>query len=477
MPRVGRDGAELEEEATGTTKASQGRGPRVARGASSDGISLATRGLATLSLFAAVVVVALIVLGNSPSYSLHADFQDASGLVTGDLVMMGPSKVGTVSSIGLTPAGAAEVKMSLNSGGSPLHQGTVARIYEDSLSGIASKYVELQPGPSSAPPIQDGGVIGPNHTYSMVNLDEVFDALNPLTRIGLRNVIRGEAASLNHKGALANRALEYLAPGLQSTSQVTAELTRDEPTFDGLIVNGAKAMQALASKSQELTQLISNTSTATGAIARQSKALEEALTLLPGTLTRATRTFRGLQTTLDDLNPLVAASKPAVRHLPQFLTRLHTLVDVSIPTIGQLVALIHNPAGTGDLTQLALETPSLARIAGAAFPHLIQELNDSQPQLDYLREYTPDVVGALTNLGQAGAYYDANGHYVRTQPVLYPFTLNGANQLTMQFPSLRYQGLQAVLNRCPGSALQPSPDGSAPEAVPGCSTSSVPPGP
>ncbi len=27
------------------------------------------------------------------------------------------------------------------------------------------------------------------------------------------------------------------------------------------------------------------------------------------------------------------------------------------------------------------------------------------------------MIGALTNLGQAGAYYDANGHYVRTQPV------------------------------------------------------------
>ena len=38
--------------------------------------------------------------------------------------------------------------MSLNGGVGPLHQGTVARIYEDSLSGIASKYVELEPGPS-----------------------------------------------------------------------------------------------------------------------------------------------------------------------------------------------------------------------------------------------------------------------------------------------------------------------------------------
>ena len=34
---------------------------------------------------------------------------------------------------------------------------------------------------------------------------------------------------------------------------MTAELTRDEPAFDGLLVQGAQAMQALASRSQQLT--------------------------------------------------------------------------------------------------------------------------------------------------------------------------------------------------------------------------------
>jgi phospholipid/cholesterol/gamma-HCH transport system substrate-binding protein len=150
---------------------------------------------------------------------------------------------------------------------------------------------------------------------------------------------------------------------------------------------------------------------------------------------------------------------------------------VAIPTVAQLDGLIHNPAGTGDLTELANETPALARIAQTAFPQLDRQFSDSQQQLDYLREYTPDVAAALTNLGQAGAYYDANGHYVRTQPVLFPFALNGSNQLTTQFPSQRYQGLQVVHDRCPGSATQPSPDRSAPHQVPGCNTTSVPPGP
>jgi phospholipid/cholesterol/gamma-HCH transport system substrate-binding protein len=432
---------------------------------------------ATGALIIALVVVAVVILGNQPSYTLRGVFQNASGLVTGNSVLIGPSQVGTVQSIGLTRNGSAEVTMSLNTDVAPMHQGTVARIYEDSLSGIASKYIVLEPGSKSAPPISDGGVIGESHTYSEVSLDSVFDTLDPLTRAGLRNLIRGEGASLQGKGELANQALKYLAPGLQSTSQVTAELTRDEPSFDQLIADGAQTMQALASKSQQLTQLISNTSTATGAIARQSQALDEALTLLPGTLTRATTTFHGLRQTLNALNPLVAASKPNVRQLALFANRLEPLINESIPTVAALNRLIRNPAGTGDLTQLALEAPSLARTAGTQLPRLIQEMNDSQAQLDYLRNYTPDVMAALSNLGQIGANYDANGHYTRTQPDLFPFTLDSLGQLTMQFPSQRYAGLHSVRNRCPGSAIQPSPDGSAPEQVPGCSTSSVPPGP
>jgi phospholipid/cholesterol/gamma-HCH transport system substrate-binding protein len=439
--------------------------------------SVAARAAALGALGLALVVVAILILGGGSSYSLSADFQNASGLVTGDNVLIGPAAVGTINSISLTSNGEARVHMSLRGGVGPMHEGTVARIVEDSLSGIASRYVELEPGPSQAPSINDGGVIANTHTYSEVNIDQLFDTFDPLTRAGLSGFIRGEAASVDGRGVEANQALKYLAPGLQTTSQLTAELTRDQPTFDQLVVQGADALSTLASRSEQLSQLIANTSTATGAIASQSQALQEALGLLPGTLRQATTTFSGLQTTLNSLDPLVAASKPAVRQLPEFLASLRRVIEAGIPTIGALDDLIHNPSGGGDLTSLALATPALARIAATALPEVIRQFNDSQNQVVALRQYTPDVVAALTNLGQAGAYYDANGHYVRTQPALFPFGLDSSNELTMQFPSQRYDGLTAVRNRCPGSASQATPDGSAPQSVPGCSTSDVPPGP
>jgi phospholipid/cholesterol/gamma-HCH transport system substrate-binding protein len=429
------------------------------------------------AVIGAVVLVALIVLGASPGYTLTADFQDAGGLVTGNQVMIGPAIVGSVQSIGLAPNGLAQIKFSVDSGAAPMHQGTIARIYENSLSGIANRYIVLDPGPSRAPTIPSGGLIDQAHTYSFVSLDQVFDTLNPATRAGLRGFVRGEAASIEGKALEANQTLRYFAPGLSSTSEVTAQLTRDEPAFEGLLVQGAQALKTLASRSQELTQLISNTSATTSAIASQSQALEQALQLLPPALNHSTRTFAGVRQTLDVLDPLVTASIPASRHLAEFSSALATLTKASIPTIGALNNLISNPNGTGDLTTLLQDTPSLARLGSSVFPELIKEMNASQAQLDYLREFTPDVVAALTNLGQTAAYYDANGHYTRTQPMFGAFALDSANQLQSQSPALRFNGLHVVRSRCPGSAVQPTPDGSAPVHVPGCNPANTPPGP
>ena len=435
------------------------------------------RAAAIGSLIAAIVVVWVILMSGGSSYSLRANFTDAGGLVAGDQVMLGPAIVGTVNSITLTPNSLAQVSMSLDPNASPMPQGTVARVYENSLSGIANKYVVLEPGAKGNPPIPSGGLIPLQNTRSFVSLDQLFDTLDPLTRAGLRNYIQGNAASIQGRAIAANRTIEFFAPALASTSDVTRELTLDEPTFDSLVVQGAKAMQLLASRSQELTQLVSNTATTTGAIARQAQALEQALQLFPNALNRQTSTFKGLNSTLDALTPLVQASKVGIRRLTPFATLLRQLVNASIPTIGSLDALIRNPNGTGDLTTLLRSTPALERTASSAFKHLIAQMNQSQPQLDYLREYAPDVVGALTNIGQTNAYYDANGHYARTQPVFDAFAINGFNQLTPKPPSARYDGLQVVHGRCPGSALQPTPDGSAPWAVPGCTPSATPPGP
>ncbi len=428
------------------------------------------------ALALALVLVVVILFSGGNAYSVRVEFLDAGGLVVGDQVLIGPATVGSITGVGLSDNGQAQVSMSVDPSAAPLREGTTAHLYQNSLSGVANHYVTLVPGPPGAPSIPDGGVISSDHTYSFVGLDQVFDAFDPLTRLGLRGFVRGNAAAIKGKALQANKTLLYLAPGLSAASDVTRELASNEPAFDGLLVHGAQALQALASQSAQLTQLVANTNATTGAIAGQSQALTQALQLLPGALVHTTATFAGLNTTLNSLDPVVAETKTFAKQLTPFARSLGIFATASIPTLSNLSLLINNPGG-GSLTSLFAEAPALENVAKAAFPRLIQAMNDSQRQVDYLRYYTPDIASALGNIGQAGAYYDANGHYARTQPFFNAFGLGGSNQLTAQPAFARYQGLQVVHGRCPGSAVQPSPDGSAPEAIPGCNPAATPPGP
>jgi len=87
--------------------------------------------------------------------------------------------------------------------------------------------------------------------------------------------------------------------------------------------------------------------------------------------------------------------------------------------------------------------------------------------LEFIRPYTPELIGWFRDFGAGAANYDANGHYARIQPIFNAFQLEelpvGPAQLVPLPVSERLSGLQTgMLRRCPGSASQPPPDGSAP---------------
>jgi phospholipid/cholesterol/gamma-HCH transport system substrate-binding protein len=213
------------------------------------------------------------------------------------------------------------------------------------------------------------------------------------------------------------------------------------------------------------------------AIGDESTALQRALTLLPGTLRKANTTFVNLRSTLDDLQTLVDESKPATKQLAPFFQKLRPLIREARPTVKDLSNLISKPGSGNDLTELTAAQPRLAKLTAAIFPRAIRALDESQPVIDYARQYTPDIAGWITKFAEVAGYYDANGHYARVQPVFAPTVFSGG---TLQaVPAARhFEGYErGILRHCPGGSTQPPPDGSAPIAAEGCRTTDVPPGP
>jgi phospholipid/cholesterol/gamma-HCH transport system substrate-binding protein len=254
--------------------------------------------------------------------------------------------------------------------------------------------------------------------------------------------------------------------------------------FKQFVSDTANVVTDLADRRNDLTNLVSNASTTAGAIGSENTALASALDVLPSTLRNANTTFVNLRSTLDDLDKLVNASKPATKQLAPFLRQLRPLVRDSRPTIRDLRTLIRTPGPGNDLIELNQKTPRLAALADTVFPRSVTALQKTQPVLEYARPYTPDLAGWFTKFGQGASVYDANGHYARIQPLFNAFQFQanpGGDQLTFAGSTARLAGLQVRQNqRCPGGAMQPPPDGSAPyKETAGfqCDPSTTPPGP
>ena len=301
-----------------------------------------TAAIAAVAL--AVVAVAAIVLRGGSSYKVNAIFENASQIVTGDLVQVSGNNVGTVSNISLTPSGQAKLTLSINdSTFNELRQGTIATVREVSLSGIANRYVDLRLGPATGTPIPNNGTIPTGDTASEVDLDEVLDTLDAPTRRALQGVIQGSAAQYAKEGQKMQAAWQYLNPAIASSSVLFHEINRDTNKFTHFIVNSSNLVSDIATRRSDLAGLVQNLSSTTGALARQHTALGESIQQLPGFMALADTTFVNLRNALDVVQPLVDVTKPVAPKLRQLLVQLKPLAEDSVPTVNDLAHVVSRP--------------------------------------------------------------------------------------------------------------------------------------
>jgi phospholipid/cholesterol/gamma-HCH transport system substrate-binding protein len=417
---------------------------------------------------ALVVVLALylfVLRGGGHEYTLI--FENAGQLVKGDNVQVGGRAVGTVRDIELTSNNQAAIKVTVEEPYAPLREGTQATIRLTSLSGIANRYIALSPGPDASKTLRDQSRLETSQTTTAVDLDQLFNTLDPKARKHLQGVIEGFRTQLDGKGPQAAQATQYLNPMLSSARRLVNEATQDEGALTAFVVSSSRAVTAVASKRDDLSALVGNANATTGAIASENRALAQALDLLPTTLRRGNSTFVNLRSTLDALDPLVAESKPATKDLAPFLRELRPLVAHAKPTIADLSNLVRRPGTDNDLVEATRKLAPFQKVASPALKSGTGALQKGQPVLEFIRPYIPELVGWFRDFGIGAANYDANGHYARIQPIFNAFQLHdmpvGPPQLVPLPVAQRLAGLQTgMLKRCPGSASQPAPDGSAP---------------
>jgi phospholipid/cholesterol/gamma-HCH transport system substrate-binding protein len=421
------------------------------------------------AVIAAIVLVALILFGGTGvgGYKVYAEFLNAGQLVKGNPVQVGGVPVGSVKGIEITDDGHARIELSIDGDHAPLRRGTRAEIRQFSQSGLANRYVDLSLPPDSDDEIPDGGVIETDKTVTQVDLDELFNTLDPETRRSLQGFFKGSAAQWRDVEHQANVGFEYLNPALSTSRRLFNELTKDTPTLQRFLVDSSEAVTALAERRDDLAALIGNLNDTTRALGSQKEALAESIGRLPPFMRRANTTFVNLRSTLDEVDPLVEASKPVAKRLGPFLSQARAFAADAEPTVHDLSLTIRRRGRANDLINLVDTFPRLNEIAtvtkqrsyapgGArhpvgetrgAFQESVNALKGGTGEISFARPYTTDFLGWFDDFSTTGGGFDALGATARGMITMSPF-LHKDSLAVKQY------------KRCPGSAEAPLPDGS-----------------
>ncbi|MBJ7470290.1 MAG: MCE family protein [Solirubrobacteraceae bacterium] len=438
---------------------------------------------AIIAIVLGVFALAFVGLRGSDAPRYNLIFDDAGGLIPGNLIRVNGLQTGTVTDIGITDDLKANVEIEITELG-PLRQGTTAQIRAASLGGVANKYIALQLAPNNAPELKDGTIIGQDDTRGIVGQDEFINSLDEPTRKGIQQFVKGSAQIVEGNSENLQKALDNAPGTLREAREFASALNAGDDALRKIIVNGAAVSSALAERTESITRLSRNAGIAGEAAAGNGTEIGETLARSPQALDEATAILNELPGTLDDVQALIEAGDQVRGGVPERLNQLTDTLTSGEDTIGAVARALNKPGANNDAADLLAASVDVGKNAEKAAKTVPGALSASTPLIAKTRAYTPDVTAAITGLGLVSANYDGAGHYLRLSSVLNVFQASGSGASTdlISRDSFvnRLQGYQVTTNRCPGSAAQATSDGSAPFTDGGriaCSTSDVPPGP
>jgi phospholipid/cholesterol/gamma-HCH transport system substrate-binding protein len=265
----------------------------------------------------------------------------------------------------------------------------------------------------------------------------------------------------------ANVGFQYLNPELSTSRRLFNELTQDTPLLQRFLVDSSRMVTALAERRDDLAGLIGNLNETMGALGSQKEALAESIGRLPPFMRRANTTFVNLRSTLNEVDPLVEASKPVAKRLQPFLSQARAFAADAEPTVRDLSITISKRGRANDLINLVQSFPPLAEIATVekertyapggkpysvgntrgAFPESVEALKGGTGEISFARPYTTDFLGWFDDFSTTGGGFDALGATARGFITMSEF---------LHRDSLAYKQYR----RCPGSAEAPAKDGS-----------------
>jgi ABC-type transporter Mla subunit MlaD len=319
----------------------------------------------TVALAAAAIVVAL-ALGapaqGSQSGRFDVIFDDARGLVAGQLVKIAGAQAGTIDNVVVTPDFKARIEATVDSRFLPFHQDASCTIRPEGL--IGENYVECDPGSATSPPLRSVNGMAPTvpvrRTTEPVSLLDLFNIFNQPAQERLTVLVNELGIATAARGQDINAVLRRANPSLQLAQQVIGILNRQRSQL-ATVADATNTLAANgAGHTTDVQDFLDQAAGLTALAARHSSSLSQAIKRLPGMLAAAQPALSRLDTVAVDGTPLV------------------NQIHAGVPSVSRL------SQDLGPFVQAA--RPGLAKL-GAAISRAIPALDDTAPLLKTLRTY------------------------------------------------------------------------------------------
>lgn len=352
-------------------------------------------------------VIALVIAGvwllTGQSYTVNVALPSATNIIKGGIVTVNGFKAGKVKDIKAVN-GQALLTLNVDRDYAPLHEGTVVTVPFKALLG--ERYVEIKDGPANAATIPENGTI-PGAMPSPTEVDQVLNSLDPPTLANVRTLVNElDATVRGHEGDI-NASVSAAGPALNALGNVLDAVGTDGPAIRALVTRLNGMVGTLSDRQQDIRTIVTQFARMSALAAKHEKELRQGLKQLPPTLQTA-------RTTLDKVPGVADKAVPLLEDLQD---PTHTLVSVGHnlkPLFGDLKPTLDDlsPMLTS-LDKLLDHTPGLLDSAHDALPDATDAVGYLDKPLNFLRPYTPEAIGWLSNWNSIHSSYDSNGKYAR----------------------------------------------------------------
>jgi virulence factor Mce-like protein len=279
------------------------------------------------------------------------------------------------------------VQLEIKSKYAPIRADSRAILRQKTLLG--ETYVELSPGTRTGAKLADDGHLSNGNVAPTVQLDEIFRAFDPKTRLAFQTWMQQQGVAFLGRGQDLNDALGNLTPFADNFDKVLAVLRSQRGATRRLVRNTGVVFDALSERDGQLTSLIRNSNRVFQTTAARNKELAAAFVAFPTFEDESRAISVRLTKFANNTNPLITQLRPAARQLS--------------PTLIALADLAPNLRG------LFTDLDPLTKASKKGLPAISTVLNQTRPVLAQLDPFLRNINPFLDWLGlykhEAAAFF------------------------------------------------------------------------